>query len=86
MGKLIEYPEYENKLYAIEAMTNMGNTEDAISAINNIAYPRRTRGKLSPVDITTTKKEMQEIIFYERDIELFGQGYLIAFCDIAPQR
>ena len=82
LGKLIEYPEYENKLYAIEAMTNMGNTEDAISAINNIAYPRRTRGKLSPVDITTTKKEMQEIIFYERDIELFGQGYLIAFCDM----
>jgi len=82
LGQMIDISKYENALYAIEAWTMMDEKESAINALNMPNYPRIARGKLPAISVNTDKKTLLNIIFYEREIELLGQGYLTGFCDM----
>jgi starch-binding outer membrane protein, SusD/RagB family len=63
-----------------EAYLRTNMLTEAAEIINNTNNPRKIRGGLA--DIATSKDEILEAIFYERDIELFLNGYLIHFCDM----
>lgn len=82
IGQLIDFPYYENSLYAAEAYAMLGQLGKAIAVVNYPDYPRTLRGGLSPLSLTADKKAILNTIFYEREIELLAQGYLIGFCDM----
>lgn len=81
-GQLIDFSVYENRLYAIEAWTRTDQKALAISTLNNVDYPRIYNGKLDALPDDIEQKDLLNIIFYEREIDLLGQGYLIGFCDM----
>jgi tetratricopeptide (TPR) repeat protein len=77
------FPEfYVNELQLIkaEAYVHLGQLSQAIDIINTSS--RITRGKLSPLPYSATKKQILDAIFYERDIELFVAGFADDFFDM----
>ncbi len=81
-GQMIDISKYENVLYAIEAYAMLGQLNNAIDLLNYPFYPRKTRGMLPNIPTSADKKTVLNAIFYEREIELLGQGYLLGFCDM----
>ncbi len=81
-GQMIDISRYENALYAIEAWAMTNQLETAIRTLNTPFYPRKMRGNLPDIPLSADKKTVLNAIFYEREIELLGQGYLIGFCDM----
>jgi hypothetical protein len=82
IGKMIDISKYENSLYAIEAYAMLNNLDKAIELLNYPFYPRKVRGQLPDIPQSADKKTVLNAIFYEREIELLGQSYLIGFCDM----
>jgi hypothetical protein len=82
LGQLYDFSRYENYLYAIEAWIRTNKLSDAITALDAFGYPRHSKGNLPSINAGTDQKELLNILFYEREIELLGQGYLIGFCDM----
>jgi len=82
---MFEFRQYENELYKAEAYANLGQLDKATAILNyvssNYSSPRLSRGLLF-TSTTLTKKQLLQTIFYERDIELLGQGFMLAFADM----
>jgi hypothetical protein len=81
-GFIYEYRAYESDLYIDEAYTMIGLAKYAISDLNASNNPRTARGKLANLPADASKKTVLNAIFYERDIELMGQGFMVSFCDM----
>ncbi len=81
-GPLFELRSYELKLLMAEAYARFDVLESAIEILNDPTLPRKARGNLPDISIDATQAEVLEAIFYERDIELFLQGYLLHFSDM----
>lgn len=86
-GSLIEFRSYELNLYDAESSikSNKKNLKKAIAILDFSSLPRLSRnpswlGRLSKPG--TTEATVLNAIFYERDIELLGQGFLVGFCDM----
>jgi hypothetical protein len=69
------FTKVENDLLKAEALVKTSSLPAAQAIIN--AGTRVTRGALSPIGATAT--EIENAIFYERNIELFSTGYGIEF-------
>ncbi len=70
----------ELDLIKAEAHAELGDLTTAIDIIN--AGSRTQRGYLPPLSASSTKEEILDAIFYERDIELIQTGFGIAFFDM----
>lgn len=81
-GSMIEYREYENTLYLVEATANLNQIQAGVYKLNEVSTPRLNRGGFNPLPVTLTKAELLKVIFYEREIELLGQGFMLGFCDM----
>ncbi len=79
-GNATDFSVAENDLFLAEAYVHLNNLSLAIDVIN--AGTRVTRGLLAPLSTSTTKDEVLNAIFYERDIELIMTGFGIAFFDM----
>jgi starch-binding outer membrane protein, SusD/RagB family len=82
LGKLHEFRAYENALYKAEASVMLSKNEDALSILNSASLPRKVRGALTDLPATSTKAQILSAIFYERDIELTSQAFMIGFYDM----
>jgi starch-binding outer membrane protein, SusD/RagB family len=80
-GLLYEIRQYENELYKAEAYAMLKNYTAALNILNNSANPRIKRGKLTAIS-STLKDDILDAIYYERDIELMAQGFMLGFCDM----
>lgn len=81
-GMLHEFRSYENELYKAEAYAMLGQNAEALKILNNASLPRKVRGGLSDLSASSTKDQILKAIFYERDIELTSQGFMIGFYDM----
>ena len=81
-GTLHEFRAWENALYIAEAAAMLGQLDVALGILNDDANPRNARGGLDDLDAGTSKDDILKAIFYERDIELCGQGFMIGFYDM----
>lgn len=81
-GKYTEIRVYENSLYNVEASVMLGVNSNAINMLNLANNPRVKDGALPSIAANADKKTVLDAIFYEREIELLGQGYLMGFCDM----
>lgn len=81
-GMLHEFRAYENKLYIAEAYAMLNELPNAIAILNDDALPRNARGQLADLPIDASKTEVLNAIFYERDVELISQGFMIGFYDM----
>ena len=81
LGPLREFRVYDVQLLVAEAMARTGNVGGAVSILNDPANERKARGGLDDVE-TTDLEEVLDIIFYERDIELANNGWMIHFGDM----
>jgi uncharacterized protein (TIGR02145 family) len=79
-GPLRELRAYDNELMKAEALARTGNLTDAAAILNNSQNPRKSRGQLP--DVAAEEDAVLNAIFYERNIELFHNGYMISFCDM----
>ncbi len=79
-GYATDFSLAENELMEAEAYAHQDNLPAAINVLNNGS--RKLRGKLAPLPATTSKEEVLDAIFYERDIELIMTGFGIAFFDM----
>lgn len=70
----------ELELIKAEALAETGDLSGAIDIINN--GTRISRGNLSPLPNSSSKEQILNAIFYERDIELIQTGFGIAFFDM----
>jgi hypothetical protein len=77
-----EFRQYENELIKAEAYVNLNQLTNALAILNDPNNPRISRGKLSALGVETTKQKILDAIFYERDIELMTQGFMLGFCDM----
>ena len=68
----------ENEMFLAEAELRLGNLSAAADIINASTYV--TRGGLRPVSANAT--EIEDAIFYEREIELFTTGVGISYFDM----
>ena len=82
LGTLYEFRAYENELYKAEAAAMLGQLDVALGILNDDANPRNARGELDDLDAGTSKDDILKAIFYERDIELCSQGFMIGFYDM----
>ena len=80
LGPLRELRAYDNELMKAEAFVRKGNISSAAAILNDESNPRKARGQLE--DVPDDPEELLNAIFYERDIELFHNGYLISFSDM----
>ena len=81
LGPLREFRAYDVKLLQAEAMVRTGNVAGALAILNDSNNERKSRGQLP--DVTTTNPdEVLDIIFYERDIELANNGWMIHYGDM----
>jgi len=78
---MTEFREYENELYKAEAYANLNQLDKANAILNSFSNPRFLRGLILSTP-STSKLNMLKVIFYERDIELLGQGFMLAFADM----
>ncbi len=69
-GAVPTFPAWENKLMLAEALARTGATEQAIAILNDPQGARKVRGGLPDIPAGLSQKEVLELIFYERDIEL----------------
>jgi len=81
-GLLYEFRQYENDLYQAEAYAMTNQLSNAIAILNDHKKPRIARGHLSEIPLSALKTEVLNAIFYERDIELIAQGFMLGFCDM----
>lgn len=79
-GYATDFSIAENNLIEAEAYARLDNLSSAIDVLNSGS--RITRGKLDSIDVSATKEEVLNAIFYERDIELIMTGFGIAFFDM----
>lgn len=79
-GDVVEFSTAENDLLRAEAYTELGDLSQAIQIINE--GTRTTRGNLPPLSPSSSKEEVLDAIFYERDVELIQTGFGIAFFDM----
>lgn len=77
---LTEFSTTELNLIKAEAEVHLGQTANAISIINSGS--RVNRGHLDPISVSSTKEQVLDAIFYERDIELIMTGFGIGFFDM----
>ncbi len=80
LGPLFELRAYDNELMKAEAMAHTGNVGGAAAILNDPAHPRKARGGLA--DVPANLDAVLDAIFYERQIELFHNGYMLPFCDM----
>ncbi len=81
-GTIYEFRYYESFLYTAEALVMLNDNKDALSILNDTTLPRIVRGKLDKLPANSTSQTILNAIFYERDIELMAQGFLVGFCDM----
>ncbi len=77
------FPEFyvnELELIKAEAYAHLGQLTNAINIIN--ASDRVNRGHLPPLSASSSKQDILDAIFYERDIELFVAGFADDFFDM----
>jgi hypothetical protein len=74
------FPLVENDLFKAEAHARLGNLTEAIEIINK--GTRTKRGFLTPLPNNSTKEQVLNTIFYERDIELIETGFGTPFFDM----
>ncbi len=77
------FPEiYVNELDLLkaEAYAQLGDLTQAIGILNNSS--RSSRGGLPALSASSTKQEVIDAIYYERDIELFVAGFGIGYFDM----
>ncbi len=80
-GPLRELRAYEVQLMKAEALArSTGNYTGAAAILNNASLPRKSRGGLA--DVAATEVAVHNAIFYERQIELFHNGFFMAFSDM----
>lgn len=79
---LHEFRAYENQLYKAEAHAMLDQLAEAIAVLNDDNLPRNARGELDDLPETASKAEILNAIFYERDIELIAQGFMVGFYDM----
>lgn len=79
-GYATDFSLAENDLIEAEAYARLDDLSSAIGVINGGS--RVIRGKLDSIDISATKEEVLNAIFYERDIELIMTGFGMAFFDM----
>ncbi len=79
-GPVPEFTVAENDLLAAEALVRLGRTDEAVTILNN--GTRTARGHLQPLPSDATTKEVEDAIFYERDIELMLTGIGLSFFDM----
>ncbi|MBN2273307.1 MAG: RagB/SusD family nutrient uptake outer membrane protein [Bacteroidales bacterium] len=82
LGTLHEFRAYENELYKAEAAAMLGQLDVAVGILNNADLPRKARGELDDIAAGASKDDILKAIFYERDIELIAQGFLLGFYDM----
>lgn len=80
VGPLFEFRAYNNELLKAEAMARTGDVGGAANILNDASLPRIARGELEEVDVNYD--DVMHAIFYERQIELAHNGYLLPFCDM----
>lgn len=80
LGPMKELSAYDNQLMLAEAYARTNMIAEAAAIINNPDNPRIARGQLP--EVLENKDDILNVIFYERYIELFNNGYLISFCDM----
>ncbi len=80
IGPLYELRVWDNELMKAEAMARANSDfSGAADILNNANGPRKERGGLD--DVAAAEEDVLNAIYYERLIELFHNGYLIAFCE-----
>ncbi len=79
-GRMRELRVYDNQLMKAEALARTNDLAGAAAILNNPANPRKSRGGLA--DVAVDANAVLNAIFYERDVELFHNGYLMSFCDM----
>lgn len=80
VGELMDMRKAENDMMIAEARARTGDLGGAINVINEST--RVSRGELPPVDGNATLEQVLDAIFYERDVELIGAGYGVAYFDM----
>ncbi len=81
LGPLRELRVYENELMLAEAMIRSANdVAGAAAIVNDAENPRKDRGELE--DVAEEAEALLDAIFYERDIELIHNGYLLSYGDM----
>jgi hypothetical protein len=81
-GKLTEFRAYENVLMRAEAAAMLNVPATAVVFLNVEKNPRIADGGLPKLNINADKKTVLDAIFYEREVEMLGQAYLMGFCDM----
>jgi starch-binding outer membrane protein, SusD/RagB family len=82
LALLYDFRKYENDLYMAEAYAMLNQPDNALAIINNSLNPRSDRGGLDPVSSSAKQDQILDAIFYEREIELLAQGFMVGFCDM----
>lgn len=80
LGPLFEFRVYDNELLKAEALARTGDVAGAAAILNHPDHPRKARGGLA--DVAADLDAVMDAIFYERQIELFHNGYLGPFTDM----
>jgi starch-binding outer membrane protein, SusD/RagB family len=83
LSLLYDYRKYENDLYKAEAYAMLNRMSDAREILNDALNPRVARGYLDIIPSSVSDpKTILDYIFYEREIELLAQGFMVGFCDM----
>ena len=80
LGPLREFRVYDVQLLRAEAMARTGNVAGAAAILNDPTLERKVRGQLP--DVPAELDAVMNAIFYERDIELVHNGWMIHFGDM----
>lgn len=81
-GMILEFRQYENELMKAEAYAMLDQRTEAIAILNNANNPWKKRGGMPTLPGSFSKANILSVIFYERDIELIEQGFMLGFCDM----
>ncbi len=80
LGPLRELRVYENLLMKAEAMLRGGDAAGAAAILNDPGNERKVRGQLP--DLAADQATVLDAIFYEREIELANNGWMLHFGDM----
>lgn len=82
-GHFVELSAYENHLMYIESLVmNKVTSTPSIPTMVNALGPRKYAGGLANIPDNSDSRVILETLFYEREVELLGQVYLMGFCDM----